>query len=262
MSATRQLKLRLLLCILLAAGVADPSSGDTVKPTREEVFANVQALVEQKDLYAASEYVLAVGDEHWVAQAFEDLVVDCHHKARSIEQVLHFVDAGIHHALARAVAHDGRDEDAARSFRFSAKRLATNGASYTWPGWDEPELNLSPEQTRQGLALARYAVRQLHELDPTPAQVSFTCWFLGAHLIASGNYADAAAVFEQAKEAGLEQGDNPDGVAMLEGYLALTRLLAGGEADFDAALAKLEARDNDDARFYAQQLRTARRVFE
>ena len=169
------------------------------------------------------------------------------------------------HCLAAARAHDGKDEAAAKELRFAAKRMATNVASFTWPGWSEPGMSISDEQMEQGLIFARYSVRQLHELDPTAAQLAFTYWFLGAQLIAHKQYAEALQVLKAAHAYNQEHGEDPEGRLMLEGYIKLAALLEGreesGECEFSAAVASLQARGSTDAQFYAKQLLTARAVF-
>ena len=196
--------------------------------TREEIYDAVQSLSKEKDLYAASEFVLGLSDESGVAEIFGNLVLDCYWKARSTEQVIHFANAGIHYCLAQACAYDGKDDDAARKLRFAAKRMATNATSFTWIGWERTRAWRSqPEQMRRGLAFARYSVRQLHELDPTDAQLAFTYWFLGAHLIAEGSYDEALKVFAKTKEFSDSEGGNPDYQNMIEGYIGLTKILSG-----------------------------------
>lgn len=233
--------------------------------TREEAYAAVQTLAAEEDLLAASAFVLGLGDTQAVAVSLENLILDCYHKAKSIAQVLHFGSAGIHFCLADALARDGKDAAAARELRLAAKRMATNVASFTWPGWDEPGIAITPEQRRQGLEFARYSVRQLHELDPTAAQLAFTHWYLGAHLMADSQYAEALSVFEAALAYNREHGADPEGRLMLEGYVGLTKQLAGqrecGETAFQSAVAALEASDSEDAQFYAAQLISARAVF-
>lgn len=233
--------------------------------TREDIFRAVQSHVAEQDLFAASAYVLGVGDTQAVAVSFENLILDCYHKAKSIEQVLHFASAGVHFCLAAALTLEGNDDAAARELRFAAKRMATNAASFTWPGWDEPGVTISPEQMQQGLLYARFSVRQLHELDPTAEQLAFTYWFLGAQLIAHRQYTDAQEAFAAAHGYNQEQGDDPAGRFMLEGYMGLAALLGGqsasGEAALNAAIAVLHALESDDAQYYAEQLLNARGVF-
>lgn len=233
--------------------------------TREEIYDTVQSLAVEKDLYAASEFVLGLWEETEVAKVFEDLMLDCYWKAKSVAQVIHFANAAIHYCLAQACERD-EDDDSAREFRFAAKRIATNAASFTWIGWDEPDVEISPEQARHGIAFARYAVRQLHELDPTDAQLAFTYWHLGAHLISEGCYAEALSAFNQTKEFNESAGDNPDYQTMIEGYIGLAKVLSGddeaGESEFDASIAVLKSREGEDAAFFAKQLVDVRAFFE
>ena len=254
---------------IVAIAIALPALGkgeSRESVTREDVFKAVQSLADDKDLFAASEYVLGLENESKIVEAFSNLVLDCHHKVKSTEQILHFGYAGVHYCLGRAALYDENDRAAAKKLRFAAKRMATNVASFTWPGWDEPGVTISREQMRAGLAFAQYSVRQLHELDPNTGQLAFTYWFLGAQLIAHEQYDEAIKVLEEARDYSREQGDGPEGVKMLEGYIGLTRILKGqkeaGESAFSSAMTALKTRDNEDARFYAKQLVTARAVFE
>ena len=234
--------------------------------TREEIYDTVQSLAVEKDLYAASEFVLGLPDESDVVQAFVDLVLDCYWKAKSAEQVIHFANAGIHYCLDSASGHDGINDNIARARRFAAKRMATNAASFTWIGWNEPGVKISPDQMRQGLDFARYSVRLLQELDPTDAQLAFTYWFLGAHLIAEGSYDEALKVFAKTKEFSDSEGGNPDYQTMLEGYIGLTKILSGdddpGDEEFKSAVSALEFSDGEDAASFAKQLISVRAFFE
>lgn len=233
--------------------------------TREEIYETVQSLAVEKDLYAASEFVFGLWEETDMVKVFEDLLLDCYWKAKSMEQVIHFAGAGIHYCLAQACEYD-EDADSARELRFAAKRIATNAASFTWIGWDEPGVEISHEQMRHGIAFARYAVRQLHELDPADAQLAFTYWHLGAHLISDGSYAEAQSIFESARDYSASDGRNPDNRTMYEGYVGLTKILAGdteaGESEFDASISALKSRDSEDAAFFAKQLVDVRAFFE
>lgn len=233
--------------------------------TRAEIYEQVQRLVAEQDLFAASAFVLGLGETQVVAAAFEQLIPDCYQGAKSVEQVLHFGSAGIHFCLASAPALDGKNDAAAKALRYAAKRMATNVASFTWPGWNEPSIAIAPEQMRQGLMFAHYSLRQLRELDPTPAQLAFTSWFLGAQLLAHEQYAEAQEVFTAALAHNQEHGEDEDGRLMLEGYSGLTKLLAGrrdpGEKELSAAVTALRSRETEDAHFYADQLLTARDAF-
>ena len=258
-----------LLAGAFALGLALPVVGEVDSKgagmAREDIFKAVQSLSREKDLFAASEFVLGLENASEIVEAFGNLVLDCYWKAKSTEQVLHFANGGIHYCLARAITYDGKNDDAAKKLRFSAKRMATDAASCTWIGWEEPGIAISPDQMRQGLAMARYSVRQLHELDPSAVQLAFTYWFLGAHLIAMESYGEALSVFAQARNYSKAHGAKPDELAMLEGYIGLTRILKGekdvGESEFSSSVSALESRENQDAKFYAKQLLSVRAFF-
>ena len=252
-----------VLCLALPVVGEVRSKGGGM--TREDIFKAVQSLSREKDLFAASEFVLGLENESEIVEAYGHLVLDCYWKAKSTEQVLHFANAGIHYCLARAITYDGKNDDAAKKLRFAAKRMATDAASCTWIGWEEPGIAISPDQMRQGLAMARYSVRQLHGLDPSAVQLAFTYWFLGAHLIAMESYGEALSVFAQARDYSEAHGSKPDELAMLKGYIGLTRILKGkkdvGESEFSSSVSALESRENQDAEFYAKQLLSVRAFF-
>jgi len=232
----------------------------------EEVFDTVQSVASEKDLYAACEYVLGLGEESTVIQAFSGLLRDCHYKAKSTRQVLFFANAGINYCLGLAATCEAEDSELARERRFSAKRMATNTASFAWPGWNAEGVTITGEQVEEGLALARYSIRQLRELDPTPEQLGFSLWFLGAQLMANEAYVQALEVVTEAL--GPEPDESADGAMMLRGYIGLTQILMGekekeeGEAGLKAAIERLRGLETEDATFYADQLVTVRGVFE
>jgi hypothetical protein len=90
-------------------------------------------------------------------------------------------------------------------------------------------------------------------------------WLLGAHLMARGEHEHAVAAFAAAA-AKFEAASRPVEVLMVEAYRALALRL---ERPDDAAraetlakrLAALEAAGTDDAKYYAEQVRTAERAF-
>ena len=263
--AQRHLLLPCVFVLSFALPVVGEVESKGPSMTREDIFKAVQSLSREKDLFSASEFILGLKNEAEIVGAYSNLVLDCYQKAKSTEQVLHFANAGIHYCLARASTYDGKDDDAAKKLRFAAKRMATNAASSTWTGWEEPGVTISPDQMRQGLAMARYSVRQLHELDPSAAQLAFTYWFLGVQLIAQESYGEALSVLVHARDYSKAHGTSPDELAMLEGYIGLTRILNGekdvGESEFGSSVSALESRENQDAKFYAKQLLSVRAFF-
>jgi len=238
--------------------------------TREEIYASVQQRINEADLFAGSTLVLTFGKTAEIVSAYESLIADAHHKAKSTEQVIHFGHAGVNYAF--AMASITSDETQSKGYMIAAKRMATNVASFTWPAWQEPGITVMPQQCRDGLQFARMSVRLAAELELPVDKQSFTGWFLGAQLIANGLY-DEAITSLAATRVFAQQTDNAESIAMLDGYAAMAVILKhkdttevpeAGDATrtFDAAVAKLNVIDNEDAAFYAKQLVDVRRFFE
>ena len=170
------------------------------------------------------------------------------------------------HLLATAIEKARTEGEHAAAFGERVLGLGYDLASMTWPGWDEEGIEITDAFREIGLAAARLVVR-VGEQNDAPAEVrNSNYWVLGAQLMAHQQYDEALKRFEQARDYRKERDDKPDELKMLEGYIGLTRILQGqnkiGEVEFDSAVIALKTRDNEDARFYAKQLMSARGVFE
>ena len=149
--------------------------------------------------------------------------------------------AGISRMLAEArTAESG----AALELRSQAKRLTYDLASFTWPGWDEPGIIVTPPEMRAGHAAARANLRMAEELEKGDLALSRAHWMLGAHELSSGHPAEAHASFTQAAELAAKAGAPAEGqLALAFAALAAVALDASQRALLDEALARLEAAD-------------------
>ena len=161
---------------------------------RESIFQHVQDIIKDSDIFAATEFLFQLGDPESIVDAFGKLLLDIYHKNKSIDQAMHFGQAGINFALFQAVSVQKLNPSLAKELRFGAKKMATNIASFTWPGWDEPGIKLSPQHKKTGLIYAKFSIRLLLELEPSADQLSFSYWFLGAQLLANRNHQEAIGV--------------------------------------------------------------------
>jgi hypothetical protein len=135
------------------------------------------------------------------------------------------------------------------------KVIAYDLASFTWPGWDEPGIRLTPADMAKGLEAARLDLELAIALERPDEKVSIAHWIVGAHLLAAGSKDEAVAAFGEAAAAAVRAGD-PAQELLARGYAAIAR------AD-DAALATVKdgfAGIEDEAEYVAQ-LEVARRVF-
>ena len=232
---------------------------------RKTLYNKVKKLIETKDVYAAIDCVYRLGDDQKVLAAFGNLIFDLHDRGKATDHMLALGRAGIDYAMLRAVQVEPKNPERAKQLKYAAKVMATNLASFTWPGWNEKGIRISTSQLRQGREAAKLSVRYALELKLDDAKLSFTLWFLGAHLLAAKKYARAIQIFTRSREHAIKQGKNDEGAAMNLGYIGIAQILDGksatGEKTFGQALAKLEAIDNEDAAFYAKQLREVRIFF-
>lgn len=114
--------------------------------------------------------------------------------------------AGISRLLAEARSAEPEHAPALRS---GAKKLTYDLASFSWPGWDEPGIIVTPPEMRAGFAAARANLRMAEELDKGDLPLSRAHWMLGAHELSAGHHEEAHASFERAAEHAARAGDRP-----------------------------------------------------
>jgi tetratricopeptide (TPR) repeat protein len=116
--------------------------------------------------------------------------------------------------------HNARDEEELSL----VKAICYDVGSFTWPGWDEPGITPDSEQVAAGLAAARRNLELALQLRKGLLPTARGYWLLGAHLLAAGERAAAAAAFGSAGD--LADQANADAEALLDrGY---EKLAAGG----------------------------------
>jgi len=192
------------------------------------------------------------GALYWHCRALDAYVVLSHERIRRVE-----------------VALDGDPApDAWKQLVWALGGTHYNLAAFAWPGWGEADVRIGPEEYAAGRESAArcLAVR----LDPVYAEARFgytpgmAHWVVGAYCLSDGDYAGARREFARAVE--WERGTGEDD-ALSAGYLSLTDVLehpedAAAASSFEAALASLEGRTDEDAAFHRDQLKTARRVLQ
>lgn len=197
-------------------------------------------------------------------EAFTHLQLDLYWKQKNLPAVVTLSEAGINHALSHAAGSS--DAALARRFRMAAKRLAYNLASFTWPGWNEPGITPTKLDLVAGLCAAELNVQLAEELH-RPAQVQASAlWTLGAQQLAAADYAKAIQTFERAR-AQARRGEDALQQRMLEGYALLAEHMATASdallhERLQALVDALKKESSPDAVSYAEQLTTARDVFQ
>jgi hypothetical protein len=164
--------------------------------------------------------------------------------------------AGISRLLAAANAADAEE---AHDLRSRAKALSYDLASFTWAGWDEPGIVITPPEARAGCAAARANLALAEELDKGALPRSRAHWILGAHELAAGRVSEARSAFETAAD--LAQAAGPEGAseaALARAFSALAGLADGSGTEDALAGAVQRLREDPDGAALVEQVQTAR----
>jgi hypothetical protein len=226
--------------------------------------AEVRQLLRSGDSFAAIERIHRTASPMEIAGRYRSLVSDLYWKAHDLPAVVLVGRAGILHCLGRSLAESSPLEPA-DALRSLAKGLAYDIGSFTWPGWEEPGINPTPEELAFGRDCARLNLRLAIELKKPPDRLSMAHWLLGAHALAAGDADEALGAFETARDVLPATDAASEAMALLNfGYITVARLrkgAAGAGKSFDQTISRLEARNDDDARQYIAQLKAARRLY-
>ncbi len=258
------------LAFSVAAAVSlvaiDSSSGQdsTVKEQPAWLQATLKTWSEQ-DASAAFAQLEGSGPPGEVGERYGVLAQYLYNDRKDLAGTILASRAGIQFNLARAGTLDATDEKAAAEHRGHAKAIAYNLGANCWPGWLEQGISITATERAIGLDAARLNLRLAVELRRPAEPRGHAHWLLGAQLLAAGQF-DAAAGEFAASARQFAEAEKPTERQMALAYEGLTRRLqqpgdAARQKAWRQSLAALEALDNDDARFFAEQIRTAEKVF-
>jgi len=192
-------------------------------------------------------------------QAFDQVLRHAYWKKKDLPGAIQIGQAGI--TLGEQLA--ARFPDKASEIKSQVKAIHYNLASFTWPGWDEPGFEITPEQVQLGLAAARENFRLAIVLKKDALPLSRACWMLGAQEIAVRDYSSAIDHFYQAEQFAAQA--EAGGEALLaKGFAELASLLAKpGDPAISATLedTKTALASQESGEFFIKQIDDAWRVF-
>src|SRR4051794_31454663 len=114
---------------------------------------DVLTRVASEDTYTAIEQLAAMRDPPAAAQCYADAVVDAYWKRKDLPTVVAVARAGIQFTLTTALFTAAPDQ--VEKLRSTAKAIAYNLASFTWPGWDEAGIVCTPADLAAGFDAAK-----------------------------------------------------------------------------------------------------------
>lgn len=198
-------------------------------------------------------------DPEAVAAGYRQAVRDAYWEAKDLGAVAPLAAAGYAYCLAAAGAADG---ESAYRLRSEAKALMYDLASFAWPGWGEPGVEVLERDLQIGLYAAITNLQLARELDKGDVPESRALWMLGGHMLAAGRHPEAGDRFSEGAALAEAAGESAE-ARLGEAYAALSAVLAGtegAEQSFDAAVARLAAEEGGAT--LVEQVSTARNVFE
>lgn len=206
-------------------------------------------LLAERDSYAAIA-ALSSGEPAAVLKRFDQVSTDLYWKHKKLQACVTIARAGVQYALMHA----------ASELRDHAKTLTYNIASYTWPGWDEPGIVITPDLQAAGLDAAKANLRLCQEENLGPLAISRAYWMLAGHALAAGHREAARSFYIEAAE-NADEAEREAERLLATAFVLLVDQLDGQDvaADLDAAKAAL-AGEKHGADF-VQQIETAQRVF-
>lgn len=213
--------------------------------TAEGAFETIASLAAIEDLEAAIEaYRAAMRRAYWD------------------DKDTHIVVAVAYAGVSRFLAEASRpevDEDLEYELRSAAKGLTYDLASFTWVGWDEPGIELSPAEMSAGLAAARTNLSLAYSLQKGDLPISRAHWMLGAHQLTAGDHENASVAFDEGRRYA-DAADAADEASLCAAFAVLAARSAGSatDADLDQAIEDLMVHEGGDD--LATQVTTARSV--
>jgi tetratricopeptide (TPR) repeat protein len=213
--------------------------------------------LEHSDSFEAITRLLAAGEPRRVMQCFHWAVRELFSQ-RKMPEMVWIGRAGTEYALREA--HATENAALRNDLHAAARKLSYNVSSHLWPGWADDAVHPTTSDLRSALDLARVHLRLALEAGLDAESNGNARWLVGAQQLALGQVQTAQDAFDTAKAA-YQQAGRPAS----EGFVALSLHLLGatateGQRRFDAAIGELR-RLGDDGEFFADQLRTAWRVF-
>jgi hypothetical protein len=271
MGGGREMKNRLMVVLFIVAAVSVVLLARAFSADKEEdlerarVLADTKERLDEGDRYLVVQSLNSGEDPEEVAGKYSNLVMDFYWKEHDLPRVTFFANAGMQYCLTEADRLGEERPETVDKLKSTAKAIAYNLASFTWPGWDEEGITITDTDLAVGLDAARLNLRLAEELSKPVSAVSAAYWVLGAQLMAANHLEEAEEAFTHAADKSEEAGDEA-GRYMNLGYIGIAKILEGsdkteGQRQFEEAVDGLTMDGSEEAEFYRGQLKSVLQFF-
>jgi hypothetical protein len=221
------------------------------------------AHIESGDLAGAQHCLERESDSVKVGAYYAELTKILYARNKDVRNMLDLGRAGMEYLLRQAERVAADDASLSIALRKAARTLAFNVAANCWPGWDDEGVVIGAADIADGLELAKLSLGLGQELTLGQAQLGTAHWLVGALDLAAGRTDAAVASFDRARACYLSGGKQTQ-VLLIDGYLAIARSATevgdGQDVRLDDVVGRLQQDGSENAKFFANQLRTAARI--
>lgn len=227
------------------------------------MFDEVLGYLNEADSYLAIEFLERQENPREVLQVYNQLIKHFYYEEKDIQSVIVLGRAGAQFGLATSRAIEENDPGLANELKEEARAVLYNLASYTWPGWNEPGVDIDENEIAQGLDAAKATFRLAQELNMPVLRISRSHWMLGALQLATGDLEEAKKHFDEASILALEAGEPAE--ALLSDGFGILAVQIASPGDYDAQAQLDEVKNKlsgvDDGHYFVEQLNAAIKVF-
>lgn len=195
-----------------------------------------------------------------VVKVYQQLIRHLYWQEKNLPALMVLAQAGLQHAL---TVEATLPPEAANALKSVAKGLAYDLASFTWPGWAEPGINIDPTALWVGLDTAKINLRLAQELQKDELPMSRAYWMLGGQQLANGQLEMAEASFTQAESYAAAAGVEAERLLARAFILLSQRVAAPADPAEGAQLAaiKQQLETLENGPLFINQINTAWQVF-
>lgn len=221
------------------------------------------AHIESGDLAGARQCLEQDSDAAKVGGYYAELTKILYARNKDVRSMLAVGRAGIDFQLRQAERVAADDPALAIARRTAARTLAFNVAANCWPGWGDDGVVIAAADIEEGLQLANLSLQLAQELALGQRPRGTASWLVGALDLAAGRTDAAMASFDRAR-AFYESAGEQAQVLLVDGYRAIalsaTAVGEGPDVRLDDVVGRLQQDGTQQAKFFADQLRTAARI--
>ena len=230
------------------------------KEQEKKLLEQISELLEKDDSYSIIKKISNNATPIETAERFSNLIRYLYFNKKDVSRMVLSGRIGIQYALAEA---DENKEDSEKLLSL-AKEMAYNLSVNAWPGWGDEGITINSTDLAAGMDCAKLNYRLAIQLEKDDEKVGNALWLIGALQMAATQFEKSSDTFHKAASK-FKQAKKNEFYWMAKSYVALAEILSGnqkGDQLEKEAFEELEKIGTDDAKYFIQQDKTARKIFQ